>query len=291
MTPESAIQQAWLMWVGDCFYPTFEAFATEAEEQGISKRVVNPAVASALMQPGQVIFLAHKEGEQDECLDCLGEFPCPECGGSGKVLRGRGSKRKPVDCGRCGGSGTVHEGTGGSVILDGEQIPMKLFHGKKRHGLKPEEHDVRMPITCEQCNGTGRTPRAVVHGLFIPDGAEYILRPSDDEKVREEMAKRSITLVTAAMAADEKERGCGKRKPGGTYLVTRTEGDKPEVKDVIRELAAAGLLETDGVDVHGSFVRLLKPVRIAAKFFRGIKKWDVPAAAEGELEMVMEAIA
>ena len=113
MEKVAGIKQAWLMWVGEKFYGTFDEFAAEAIEQGISKRVPNAGFAKALMDEGSVVFLAHHDGEKDDCPDCAARFECPDCSGEGTYLRGRGSKRKPATCERCEGEGEVTEGTGG----------------------------------------------------------------------------------------------------------------------------------------------------------------------------------
>ena len=284
------IKQAWLMWVGEKFYGTFEDFAKEAVEQGISKRVPNAGFAKALMEEGNVVFLAHHDGEKDECPDCAGRFECPDCAGEGTYLRGHGSKRKATTCERCDGEGEVTEGTGGSVIVDGEQWPFKRYVGAKRHGFKDADHEVTLPIQCDVCSGKGRTTRAKLMGVFIPSGVEYILKGSETE---DELAKLKekvpgVRFVEASELGTELPRGCGRRKPGGVYVMS---ADASEAAPTVAELVARGLIEPEAVEVKGGFVRFLNPVDIAQKQFRGIKKITVPAGAMRETEHIMEALA
>src|SRR5690606_29035571 len=76
---KSLASKAWLMWIGTEFYPTIESWANEAVELGVSKRLPSGALGEALMEPGNVVFVAHDEGEKTECPDCLGTIECPDC--------------------------------------------------------------------------------------------------------------------------------------------------------------------------------------------------------------------
>ena len=73
------IGNSYLQWVGAEHYPTIDDFVKEALEKGVSKRVNHKGVASALLEPDTVVFLAHDEGEYEDCEVCKGIIECPEC--------------------------------------------------------------------------------------------------------------------------------------------------------------------------------------------------------------------
>lgn len=293
----------YLAWVGARYYADFEAFAREAEEQGVSKRVPNLAIGKALMEEGVVIFLAHDGGEKGWCPDCSVTRPCEVCGGSGKLTpKTKGSlpfATVPETCEACQGTGQATFGTGGQVVLkDGSTLDFIEYWGRRKHPRKypelvPAEGEPEPEFhRCETCGGLGTVPLGFIHGMFIPQGIEYVLHSGDDEKVKakvEEVGARAVTMVEVG---GERPRGCGRRKPGGTYLVTRATSATPEtVTKIIEEMVAKGMIEPDGAEVKGNFVRFIHPVEIhGVKRFRGIKKWSMDPEVEAEAGMILEAM-
>lgn len=294
----------YLAWIGARYYENFEAFSKEADEQGISKRVPNLPIAKALMEEGVVIFLAHDGGEKGWCPDCSVSRKCEACEGLGKITPA-GSRSLPFAaveeaCEACEGSGQAIFGTGGQVILpDGTTLDYIEYWGRRKH---PKKYPELVPVEgapepefhrCETCGGLGTVPLGSIHGMFLPQGIEYILRPSDDLKVKEEVEKVGARAVTMVEVSSERPRGCGYRKPGGTYLVTRMVGRAPAeaVEKAVEALVAKGMIEPDGAEIKGSFVRFIHPVPIpGAKRFRGIKKWSMDPEVECEAGLILEAM-
>jgi len=286
------IKNPFLAWIGNEFYPTFEAFAKEAVEQGVSKRLPTVAMAESLMAEGTVVFLAHDDGLKECCPDCTVERGCPECKGRGFEAGGdKGGDPGPL-CECCAGTGKVNVGTGGMGVVDGEVLDFTTLWGRKKHPKKYDLADKEIEEhPCPTCGGFGKLPKGRVMGMFIPDGVEYVLRPEDTEEAKKALEEKGIKTLTMGEVARELKRGCGYRKPGGVYLVTRTKG-KPSktLKDVIEALVKAGKVQPDGVDVKGSFVTFVNPVEIhGVKRFRGMKRWSMDPAAEGEAELILDA--
>ncbi len=295
-TQPPEIKQAWLMWIGETHYSTFEEFVKEAQEQGVSKRMSNTEIARSIMEDGSVVFLAHDEGIKDPCPECLETFTCPACSKVvnapiGQILRGRWPYRNPVECGRCQGVGEVTEGTGGTVYVDGNRIHYKSFVGSLRHGLVRADHEIRLEIQCEICSATGKVPRALMCGLFIPQGIEYILRPGDAAGAMEKLREAGIRIVTPGALAREMSRKCGRRVEGGVYVVTDPSADPKLSKAAIDDLVAKGFIEPGEVEVQGAFASFIRPIPIVQKRFRGVKRIEIPAAAVVPAQHAVEAMA
>ena len=293
----------YLAWIGARYYPDFETFAKEAEDQGVSKRVPNLAIGKALMEEGVVVFLAHDGGEKIWCPDCSVTRPCEPCGGTGQITpagtRALPFAAVPEACAACEGKGVATFGTGGQVLLpSGKTLDYIEYWGRRKH---PRKYPELVPAEglpepdfhrCETCGGLGTVPLGFIHGMFIPQGLEYILRPGDEEVVKEKVEKAGARALTMVEVGGERARGCGYRKPGGTYLITKTVGRTSEaVEKAVEELVAKGMIEPEGAEVKGNFVRFINPVPITgAKRFRGIKKWSMDPEVEAEAGMILEAM-
>jgi hypothetical protein len=72
------MENTYLMWVGSESYSTIEEWVEEAQKQGVSKRLPNANVGAALKRPGTVVFVAHDEGEWEDCSDCMGKIENPD---------------------------------------------------------------------------------------------------------------------------------------------------------------------------------------------------------------------
>jgi hypothetical protein len=333
MTTPTEITSSYLMWVGSEHYSTIGDWSEEAITAGISKRLPGAAMASKLMEPGTVIFVAHDEGESEDCPKCTGVIECPdcrkreeecsrlrkECDGFMKRFEDRadfdanasGSQQRSVklreskidqlenestECELCDGLGSYKAGTGGHVeTQDGEHVDYRTYnywlHQPKKSG------DFLDTITekemCGHCGGTGKLPCAKIFGMFVPEDVEYIVSGDETEEV---LAKiKEFTKVSAKAVAAEPKRGCGKRKPGGTYVVTSpdrsaTTASHAAVKDALAELVKQGIVDPEATDIKGSFVRFLEPIEVDVKRFRGIKSYSLDVDVEEAATDVMEAM-
>ncbi len=321
----STITSAWLIWVGSEFYKGMADWSDEAIAMGISKRLPNAAMARQISEPGAVVFVAHDEGETDDCTACSGLVECPSCR---KRIGEMANLRKAVDgmlasfkgdfateaprslhrfqevreksiaaleeecgdCKECSGEGKVTGGTGGSVKLtDGRVWDYRTYNywlhqPKKFHAeTMVEECDM-----CETCGGTGELPNARIFGMFSTERIEYIAR---GDETKEELKKlKGFTIVKADRLGLEAKRKCGVRKAGGVYAVTTatgSEGDK-----LLAEAIKAGLIKPNGAEVHGSFIRFGRPVPVAEKRFRGLKKIPLKTITDAvdQAEMVMDSM-
>lgn len=81
--------RAGLLWIGESYYPTPEAFESEARAQGVSRRIAAVPRGFGL---GQWVLLAHRRTVP--CMDCGGpslsppvvaDSECSACGGAGMV--------------------------------------------------------------------------------------------------------------------------------------------------------------------------------------------------------------
>ena len=322
------IKKSYLMWVGARHYSTIDDFVNEAIEMGISKRTVSSSVAEKLMEPGTVVFLAHDEGEKDDCSECAGYIDCPDCRKIqnnidrltsergeivtdkhklplGKFLKliSRFDKRikkreeRKETCHRCHGSGRTFSGTGGSMMFnDGTEMDYRQYMYWKRQPKKwtsAEHGGVFEADQCENCGGTGMRPLGYVFGVFVPSKIQYILKPEDDEMVKKTMEEKGFELIPPAMLALELPRGCGKRKNGGFYVVADHEKGTVTESSLLKrtkELVDGGFVKSDEVEITGNFARFLCPVEISDRRFRGLKKWSLNPRAEEEAEMILDAI-
>lgn len=290
------INKTYLQWVGARDYPTIEAFMTEVKEQGLSKRVPNHHIAAALMEPGTVVFVAHDEGEHEDCPDCLEVKACETCSGKGEIVATE-QDGKPVACGDCGGLGEIVRGTGGKVTLeDGTELAYRDWLGMRRHA-KHNERDGKptgengVKAMCDRCGGSGRLPLGKIFGLYVPSAAEYIVSDAMEAEARDKIAAKGVDLIPEGAVALEQERKCGRRKVGGAYVVTRpAEAPSAKAEATVDELVAQGLIEPEAVQVTGDFVEFVNPVAIQTKRFRGIRRYMLEAAVEAEAELIAEAI-
>jgi hypothetical protein len=117
-----------------------------------------------------------------------------------------------------------------------------------------------------------------VFGLFLPQAIEVIVGGEGSPEA--EAAKAAgFAPVTTATVATERKRGCGKRKPGGVYVVTKAEGDT-KAKEAVDALRKAGIERE--VEVKGNFIRFIEPIEIhGVKRFRGLGRVELAALAEG----------
>jgi hypothetical protein len=190
----------------------------------------------------------------------------------------------------------VEGGTGGHVHImsDGGTVE-RWDYRKYNYWLhQPKKFDVNSVVKknmCESCGGTGQLPDAKIFGVFIPSAVEYILKPCDDEEVKKRMEARGISTVTQTQLKSEVIRKCGKRHEGGVYIVASTsEEPTKQMVEVVEELVKKGLVEPDGVEIKGDFVRFIEPVETEVKRFRGIKSWCLDPRAEEEAEMIFDAM-
>lgn len=324
-----AAAKTYLMWVGAEHYDSITSYATEAVSMGISKRLPNADMGKVLMEPGTLVFLAHDEHSYHECPDCVGMIECPECrkrrqemerideleptkGKTAAYVARVEAKKAKLEaaskaCLWCDGEGAYKAGTGGRVILKrepGVSVPDFVVTKETEHWdyirynywlHQPKTFDVSRVVEkamCETCGGTGRLPDAKVFGLFIPKALEYIVKPGDDDAAKE-LAEKGYVMVPFAEVEKEPKRGCGKRKPGGCYVVTKPGAEgAAEAEKTVEELLADGTLaEGTEVEVNGSFIRFLEPVAVdGIKRFRGLKRWKPTLAVGAEAEMIVDAI-
>lgn len=330
------IKNTYLMWIGKDHYPTIQSYTDEAEALGISKRLPNAAVAQALAKPGTVVFLAHDEGNYEECPDCSGKLENPEvrklsltflraCEDTVKrqaeldalkvapdahliapelrkkalhhaeVLYKNALKRQIEARQNLEDQPEVITGgTGGTVIVDGEVWDYRRYNYWLHQPGKwnPDDHKVDTTGMCKACGGTGRVPVGQVFGLFVPQQLEYILKSEDNAEVKAKMEAMGIKVVETKVIKAETKRGCGFRKPGGVYAVTKEgEEDKEATKAAIEALVKGGHITPEGADVKGGFIKLLTPIDIpATKRFRGIRRWALDPRVEAEAELIAEAI-
>ena len=75
-----------LLWIGQEFYETKEAFITEAYQLGISRRI--GAIPKGFLVNRTWVWLAHRKGVCMPCGPCHGQSgqdDCPECEGQGVI--------------------------------------------------------------------------------------------------------------------------------------------------------------------------------------------------------------
>lgn len=323
----SEIKNSYLMWVGAEHYEKIGDYTDEAVVQGISKRMPNVETAQKLMEPGTVVFLAHDEHDYRECPDCLAKIECPDCRKRdaemarldeqmetltetspskvtpedvARVEKSMAKTREKIAaleaendvCRTCAGAGTLKAGSGGTVEVDGEPWDYRKYnywlHQPK--SWLPTDHKISATM-CERCGGTGRLPNGKVFGLFLPSQIEWIVPAGADEALKAEMAKRGFKLVDAATVEAEPKRGCGKRHPGGVYVVTKPTDEGERAEALLAEMVENGMVKAEGAEVKGNFIRFVNPVEIDAKRFRGLKRWSLSPKAEAEAEMILEAVA
>lgn len=307
------IKNSYLMWVGHEHYAGIKDYATEAVSHGISKRMPTPEMATKMMEPGTVVFLAHDEGEYRECSACFGEIECGECrklDGQIEALTEEMDEEgvKPAKlarlkaqiaelsgrmkyCDLCDGKGVAKAGTGGRVVIDGEGWDYRRYnywlHQPKRWSPAGKKVEALM---CETCGGTGRMPEGKVFGLYIPSAIEWIMPAGTEAKVAEAMAARGFTIIPEAAIKAEVKRGCGYRHAGGAYAVTHAKGGEEKAKEVLKELVAKGIVKADSADISGSFIRFVTPVPIEAKRFRGISHFAYDTRLKAETEAIFDAL-
>jgi hypothetical protein len=150
---------------------------------------------------------------------------------------------------------------------------------------------VETPATDERCGGTGRLPNGKVFGMFLPSQIEWIVPADADAELRAEMEKRGFKFVDVATVEAEPKRGCGKRHPGGVYVVTKPTDAGERAEAILKELVESGAIKAEGAEVNGNFIRFVNPVEVDCKRFRGLKRWSLSPKAEAEAEMILEAVA
>jgi len=322
-TKTSAITKSYLMWIGSEHYEGINVYSDEAVTLGVSKRLPSVAAGRALMEPGTVVFVAHDEGSSSECPECRGTIECPQCrirrveslalqaevdtiksrfedfakeapAGKKRSVRIREAKIVKLSeasgaCEDCGGTGKVESSTGGYVVLkDGSRMDYRQYNYWLHQPKKWDDSKVKERHQCEECGGKGLLPDGKVFGMFVPDRVEYIVSGEETKEKMEEV--KDFAAVSKSELVLEPRRGCGKRKVGGVYAVTVPGEDSKKAQKAVDELVESGIIEPEGVDLHGSFVRFLNPIAIDEKRFRGIKSWALDARVETEAEMAAEAL-
>lgn len=318
-TPKT-LSTAWLIWVGSEHYKGIADWSDEAVALGISKRLPNAAMATSLSTPGTVVFVAHDEGSTTHCAACPGLIECPDCR---KRISEMAGLRKSVDdmlkafkgdfdteaprslqrskevrekavaalaqecdeCEECGGKGKIKASTGGTVkLVDGRVWDYRTYNYWLHQPRKfHPETMVESKEMCETCGGTGELPDAKIFGMFMPERIEYI---ATGEETKEALkAMKGFTIVKRTSLEKEAKRKCGVRKPGGVYVVTSAaaEGGAKLLEDAVK----AGLVKPDGAEVHGNFIRFTRPVSVAEKRFRGLKRIDLSTVKEAAEQAAM----
>lgn len=321
------IQNSYLMWIGTEHYGTIEDWAEETIARGVSKRVPGLAVGSKLMESGTVIFVAHDEGESEDCEDCAGEIDCPECrkreqemerlqaeidsfkkhfdsdadfdsfasGSQKRSVKVRSERIEKlmsavVSCALCQGSGTLKAGTGGHVTMaNGDKMDYRTYNYWLHQPKKFNMEGVKEKAMCLTCGGTGKLPCSKIFGMFVPERLEYIVAGGESADKLAEI-KKAAELVDGKVVAKEKPRGCGKRKPGGVYAVSSTEADPAKATAALKELVEKGVIDPEATEIHGSFVRFLSPIEVEVKRFRGVKSFSLTAEAEDAAQDVLDAM-
>ena len=316
---------AWLMWVGSDSYEKIEDWASEAVALGISKRLPSAGVGKSLMTENTVIFVAHDEGHSTDCPACPGKLECPACrkrqgeiqrinteieqlavpfgsvkrlmeigpAGIKRSFRTRNERVCEIEtematCALCRGKLTVEGATGGHVLLkSGTKMDYRQYNYWLHQPTKFDPTTVAEKHMCENCGGTGQIPDAQIFGLFVPETVEYIVKGDETEDELAKVAK--FSAVPFASIKLETERKCGYRKAGGVYAVTSPIGT-PEGAAVAKKLMDSGLVDSDGIELHGNFIRLLNPVKVSEKRFRGIKHFDPSAELDEEAAHILEAL-
>jgi hypothetical protein len=200
-----------------------------------------------------------------------------------------------MNCGDCDGEGTMSGGTGGKVVFGNDEVWEYRKYNYWLHLPKKwtaeKEDGIALEEMCPSCGGTGRLPNGRIFGLFLPSATEYVLKPEDDEALKNEIETKGIWTVDGTVVESEKKRGCGKRKAGGFYAITDPKKATADVTlEKVKEMIDAGLLSYEEVNITGNFVEFLSPVEIASKRFRGIKRWSLDPEAEEEAEMALEGL-
>lgn len=292
----------YLIWIGAEHYPTIESFTTEAQSSlGLSRRMPSLAVAEAVMGSKSPVWTAHDEGGRKPCPSCSGAVDCPQCRkidtliARAKVGLGRlegskvGVKRiKRIDnfeemqknCKLCSGTGKTTSGTGGRVTLkDGRVWDYRQYtywrnrcSGKGRARFD-YERDVAELAMCETCGGRGELPTGRIFGVFIPEAIEYIERGDETAEFRKALEGKGVRWIETRVWRNEARRGCGKRIPGGFYVVA-SKGPKAKPGEVS---VAAAFFE-------------LGPFRLNGKRFRGVKRHKAGERVARATEMILESM-
>jgi hypothetical protein len=290
VTTEKFIKKSFLMWVGKEHYPTIADYVAEASAQGVSKRMPTAAMAQALAKPGTVVFLAHDEGVYTQCPNCEETAPCWDCDGTGIINAGTTLE---AECTHCV-AGHRTGGTGGHVTIDGAVTPWIAHWRAKMYDVayRNANHVVSNEEMCPKCGGKGNIPCGMVFGCFVPKDIEFIVPTGAADAVRDEAAKRGFKLVEQVATAAEPIRGCGRRKAGGVYVVTKdVELDIATKNKLMEELVATGKVPDGGATLTGAFLQFIEPITIEERRFRGLKKWDLTPETAMSAELMLEAVA
>lgn len=322
------ISEAYLVWIGSEFYPSITSYEDEAIVQGISKRIPTVAMGRKLMEPGTVVFVAHDEGKKKTCKTCAGMYECPACRKrAGEIAEHRTDvlkmlarydefpgelfkkhapkaaqqfvelREKKIEklekeqskCVDCSGKGRIHGGTGGYVKLTtGQTWDYRKYN---YHLHQPKKFDpeslLEKKAMCVACGGTGDLPIAQIFGVFVPEKLEYILTGEESSEALALIP--DAEKITLDVLKVEAKRRCGKRKPGGFYVVTDSSGTKSmDAAKAVADLSKRGLLDKAGCEINGSFIRFLKPIGVNEKRFRGIKRLEMDKLSKGAKVAAMD---
>lgn len=217
-----------LMCVGDRFYPTAEEFITEAEKFGCSRRIAKYPLKAVVGKSR--MFLAHDGGRD-----------CPNCPvGEAKIWRAKHKECAGVGCAGCS-EGTVMKPVGGRKP--------KLVVKKGTKGT----------MVCEEC-GTPFPHLLSVFAWFPIDRVELI---GEDLKGTIDSSDMDVHVIPKDAVVKEPLRGCGRRKIGALYVVSRPD---------LMEIARSGKVEE--TIAHGPITVLRESVAFSSERFRSYKYID-----------------
>jgi hypothetical protein len=307
----TSIKHSYMVWAGTEYYPTFDHLLDEIKRIGFSKRLPGAPLGRTLAQPGTVLYVAHDDGQVEQCKACLKLIPCPECRirkqaiaalekeladfksqfaseeaiqKSGFASRTVAIRLKKINkakadiaaCPLCKGAGKAKLGSGGSVHITGSGTwDYRTFNYWMRQPDKFDASQVVSKSICEECGGRGCLPRGYIHGALLIDRVEYHVKPGEVvERKKGDDAHELDDLVIVKKSVDAKRLSGDKREAGGFYAISNPERN-PKAIGMAQHMVAAKIIPAKGYAVHGSFIHFLKPIHLplGAKRFRGVASY------------------
>jgi hypothetical protein len=247
------------MWVGGQYYPTIKHFVDEAKNLGVSKRI--PRIPDDLVLGESRIYFAHAQREERIESDVVMS-----------KLKLSHFRRLCTIC---------------KKIVKNNITPKTLdAHPSVKKELKAcvacvtKEHPDLDPgdVVKHGVDFVKAGDNNAVFGYTVISRIEFIVPQSGKvpTKIQKLADEGHVKLVPYKQAAQEPERGCGKRKAGGTYAVAY------EIDE-----AAMQALRKDAkkVDLHGPLAVYKKPFKcwFGDKLFRGIKKLERDVVRKTEM--------
>lgn len=307
------IEKSFVMWIGGDHYEDAKAYVEEVRHLGVSKRLPGYGMAVALNKPGAIVYVAHDDGEFYSCDACMGKVVCGDCrvrevkigiarsdmdnvlkhfGDESDIPRQRariveirrdriaGLESECDECETCNGKRHHKDGTGGYVRkVDGSRMDYRSFNYWMRQPKKfNAKAEVESRHMCDECGGTGKIPRAMIFGAFIPT-VEYIRSGRENEVVESQI--EDFRQVDGELIEREAERGGEKRRPG-FYAVARKGKATSRAKKIAPYLRSK-------TEVIGEFIRFKSPVeQPGLRRFRGLKRFSLVGSARSQ-RAVLEA--